>query len=71
MLDLVSEQLRNTRSVCRDFYVHPILVDGYLEGETQRLLQGLEVPHIRELRKAERRFLALLRVLRDRPPESP
>jgi DNA topoisomerase I len=63
MLELVSEQLRNTRSVCRDFYVHPVLVEGYLEGRTQQLLEGLEVPRIRELRKAERRFLALLRVL--------
>ena len=71
MLDLVSEQLRNTRSVCRDFYVHPVLVEGYLEGRTQRLLEGLEVPRIRELRRAERRFLALLRFLRDEPPGSP
>jgi DNA topoisomerase I len=63
MLDLVSGALRNTRTVCRDFYVHPILVEGYRDGRIQRLLQDLEIPGIRELRRAERRFLALLAAL--------
>jgi DNA topoisomerase I len=65
MLDLVSGALRNTRNVSRDFYIHPVLVEGYLEGRIHPLLQRIEVPRIRELRRAERRFLALLAAIEE------
>jgi DNA topoisomerase I len=61
VLDLVSETLRNTPAVCRDFYVHPLLLDTYLDGTLPKLLQELDAGETRELRLVERRFLALLK----------
>jgi DNA topoisomerase-1 len=31
-VDHVADQLCNTRQICRDFYVHPLVQRGYLEG---------------------------------------
>jgi DNA topoisomerase-1 len=31
-IDRVAEQLNNTRAVCRKYYVHPAVIDAYLEG---------------------------------------
>ena len=31
-IDAASAKLGNTRTVCRKFYVHPALIEGYLEG---------------------------------------
>ncbi|HUL94798.1 MAG TPA: DNA topoisomerase IB [Usitatibacter sp.] len=31
-IDEVAERLGNTRAVCRKYYVHPALIDAYLEG---------------------------------------
>ena len=36
-IDGVSERLGNTRAVCRKYYVHPALIEAYLEGRTVRL----------------------------------
>jgi DNA topoisomerase-1 len=36
-VDEVSERLGNTRAVCRKYYVHPALIEAYLEGRTVRL----------------------------------
>ncbi|HEX4779783.1 MAG TPA: DNA topoisomerase IB [Usitatibacter sp.] len=33
-VDQVAERLGNTRAVCRKYYVHPALIDAYLEGRT-------------------------------------
>ena len=33
-LDAVAQRLGNTRAVCRKYYVHPALLDAYLEGRT-------------------------------------
>ena len=61
VLDLVSETLRNTPTVCRDFYVHPLLLDTYLDGTLPKLLLEIDAGETRELRLVERRFLALLK----------
>jgi DNA topoisomerase I len=63
VLDLVSETLRNTPTVCRDFYVHPLLLDTYLDGTLPKLLQKIDAGETRELRLIERRFLALLKAM--------
>jgi DNA topoisomerase I len=60
VLDLVSETLRNTPTVCRDFYVHPLLLETYLDGTLPNLLSEIDPGKTRELRAVERRFLALL-----------
>jgi DNA topoisomerase-1 len=31
-IDRVAEQLRNTRAICRKCYIHPAIVEGYLDG---------------------------------------
>jgi len=31
-VDQVAERLGNTRAVCRKYYVHPIIIEGYMEG---------------------------------------
>lgn len=37
-VDLVSEQLNNTRAVCRKYYVHPAVFDSYSAGTLHQLL---------------------------------
>jgi DNA topoisomerase-1 len=31
-IDQTAERLGNTRAVCRKYYIHPVLIDAYLEG---------------------------------------
>jgi DNA topoisomerase-1 len=31
-VDLVAERLGNTRAVCRKYYIHPVVLEAYLEG---------------------------------------
>ena len=31
-IDLVAKKLGNTRAVCRKYYVHPLLIEAYMEG---------------------------------------
>src|SRR5262249_28680957 len=52
----VAQRLGNTRAVCRKCYVHPAVIDSYLDGS---LLETLE-------KKVERE---LVRSLPDLPPE--
>jgi DNA topoisomerase I len=33
-IDVVAEQLGNTSAVCRKCYVHPLVVDAFVRGET-------------------------------------
>jgi DNA topoisomerase-1 len=37
-IESVSRRLGNTRSICRKCYVHPSLIDAYLDGRMSRLL---------------------------------
>jgi DNA topoisomerase-1 len=32
-VDTTAKRLGNTRSVCRKYYIHPVLIEAYLEGE--------------------------------------
>ena len=40
-IDQVSRQLRNTRAVCRKCYVHPGVIDAYLDGSLASVLSQL------------------------------
>jgi len=33
-IDQISQRLGNTRAVCRKYYVHPVIIEAYLEGVT-------------------------------------
>ena len=39
VLDKVSEQLGNTRTVCKKYYVHPSLLEMYEDGKLEKLLR--------------------------------
>ncbi|HEX2032221.1 MAG TPA: DNA topoisomerase IB [Actinomycetota bacterium] len=61
----VSEELGNTPAVCRKCYVHPDVIEAYLDGTLHDYLDPggpkAEVKRIRGLRVEEARVLALLR----------
>jgi DNA topoisomerase-1 len=40
VLDKVSQQLGNTRTVCKKYYVHPLLLDLYENGKMEELLKN-------------------------------
>jgi len=42
VIDAVAKRLGNTRAVCRKYYVHPVVFDGYLAGHTAP--QAAELP---------------------------
>ena len=68
-IDRTAERLGNTRSVCRKYYIHPELLDAYLEGS---VLPPTPEPVWRErhaaaapLRQHEAEVLAFLRARLD------
>jgi DNA topoisomerase-1 len=66
-IDLTAARLGNTRAVCRKYYIHPALIEAYLEGDvlppSQRADRtGKERRRRRaRLRKHEREVLAFLK----------
>jgi DNA topoisomerase-1 len=61
-IDTVAEQLGNTRAVCRKSYVHPDIVEGFLDGSLARSWAQRNVSgRSRGLRADERVALAFLR----------
>jgi DNA topoisomerase I len=60
VLDVVAETLHNTPAVCREFYVHPALVEAYLGGRLAAMMSRASPRKVRELRRSEARFLALV-----------
>lgn len=41
-LDAVAAQLGNTRTVCKKYYVHPVVIDQYTDGTLEKYLKQLE-----------------------------
>jgi DNA topoisomerase-1 len=72
-IDRTAERLGNTRAVCRKYYIHPALIDAYLEGVVLPPLPEREwrerQPHGPTLRRHEAEVLAFLkaRVGKERP----
>jgi DNA topoisomerase-1 len=61
-IDRVSEQLNNTRAVCRKYYVHPALFESYSEGTLlDRYERELKRARTKGLEKEEAAILAILR----------
>ena len=65
-IEKVAERLGNTRSVCRKCYVHPAIVDSYMDGSMLEVLQS-RAEHemrtsLRRLNSEEAAVLALLQV---------
>jgi DNA topoisomerase I len=61
----VAAQLGNTPAICRKCYVHPAVIEAYLEGSLLQMLQRLSEPHtphaFQGLSPEEGRALAFLR----------
>ena len=66
-IDLVSHRLGNTRAVCRKYYVHPALIEAYLEGRTVPLPDETRPQRARRGRAAalRRDEVAVLQFLQD------
>ena len=60
-IDEVASLIGNTRAVCRRSYVHPMIVDRYLDGSLADKWSAPINRRVRELSAAESRFLRLLR----------
>jgi DNA topoisomerase I len=61
-VDRVSEQLNNTRAVCRKYYIHPALFEAYSEGSLlSRYERELKRARAKGLEKEEAALLAILR----------
>ncbi|HEY7236025.1 MAG TPA: hypothetical protein VH539_17840 [Gemmatimonadaceae bacterium] len=71
-VDQISKRLGNTRAVCRKYYVHPAILEAYLEGVTIP-----PTPEMRELRSAggraalRRDEVAVVGLLRERGKAEP
>ncbi len=63
----VAKRLNNTPAVCRACYIHPSVIEAYLDGT---LPAPVETRAPSELRSAERRFLAFLKAQRRRKRKS-
>jgi len=64
-IDRTAERLGNTRAVCRKYYIHPALIEAYLEGSVlpplpERAWQERR-PHRPTLRRHEEEVLAFLK----------
>ena len=61
VIDSVADHLGNTRAVCRNSYVHPAIVESYVQGTLLRSWQRRVGAKPAGLTVAERRTLRLLR----------
>src|SRR5689334_18112074 len=67
-IDEISKRLGNTRAVCRKYYVHPAIIDAYMEGITIPPTPGNGARQLRTtngpaaLRRDEVSVVELLRV---------
>ncbi|MEP7202946.1 MAG: DNA topoisomerase IB [Ilumatobacteraceae bacterium] len=60
-IDQVADHLGNTRSVCRSSYVHPAVVDAYLEGSLERRWQRPVSKRSNRLSVSEKKTIRLLK----------
>jgi DNA topoisomerase I len=58
-IEKVAQQLGNTKAVCRKSYVHPAVIDAYLDGSISRSARAVKV--VGTLTQAEAAVLGLLR----------
>jgi DNA topoisomerase-1 len=65
-IESVAERLGNTRSVCRKCYVHPAVVDAYLDGSLLETLNRRVTTELRTLHKLRPEEAAVLVFLRTR-----
>jgi DNA topoisomerase-1 len=60
-IDSVARRLGHTRAVCRKSYVHPAVIDTYLDGSLESVLKVVEGRTHRNLKAEEAAVIALLK----------
>jgi DNA topoisomerase-1 len=65
-IEAVATKLNNTKAVCKRSYVHPAVIDMFVDGELQEVWNKGPSRDGRWLLKEERRLLAVLREARKR-----
>ena len=68
-IDQVAKRLGNTRAVCRKYYVHPAVIEAYLDGVTIASASGDERSIARDGSRApilRRDEIAVLELIRER-----
>jgi DNA topoisomerase I len=63
LVGLVSNQLNNTPAVCRRSYIHPAVIEGYIDGSFRDAWQSASARGSAALERDERRLLSVLRTL--------
>ncbi|HXU44805.1 MAG TPA: DNA topoisomerase IB [Thermoanaerobaculia bacterium] len=61
VVDRVAKELGNTRAVCRKHYIHPSLLESFLEGRFRAELAACRPRKRRDSTRAEQELLAFLR----------
>ena len=59
-IDAVAQSLGNTPAVCRKCYVHPAVIDAYMDGKLPRVRQSRSAGNVTKLAPEERAVLTLL-----------
>jgi len=59
-LDIVARRLGNTRTVCKKYYVHPVILDMFVNKQLERYLQPGESKNGERLSDAENILLKIL-----------
>lgn len=71
-LSEVSARLRNTVAVCRKSYVHPAVLDAFMDPDLAEAVRGLSLPRTRgALSSGEQRMLRFLAMLKKKNFEVP
>jgi DNA topoisomerase-1 len=60
VVEEVARQLGNTKAVCRKCYIHPAVIDAYLDGGIERIGAARTARAVGKLTQAEAAVLALL-----------
>jgi len=67
VIDEVADHLGNTRAVCRNSYIHPVVIDSYMDGRLERSWQRAPAAKPTRLTVVERKTLRLLRTASPAP----
>ncbi|HET9825269.1 MAG TPA: DNA topoisomerase IB [Chitinophagaceae bacterium] len=59
-LDIVARRLGNTRTICRKYYVHPVILDLYANSGLQEFIQGEKIKPIDGLSDVESILMNIL-----------
>lgn len=65
-IERVSKMLGNTRAVCKKCYIHPAILDSYLDGSMADVLQHRAERALKDLQKLKPEEVTAIALIRDR-----